>query len=106
MWRSSIKVVHAPVALKYFEDRIGLKMSVIRNCPDYYYGHLNDSVAEGPDARGRAVSGGEPGRVAIQDACIAHGALWHDPSRHIRKGGMANMSEMGLRPHGRASHQG
>src|SRR5208283_1956791 len=25
------KVVHAPVALKYFEDRIGLKMCVIRN---------------------------------------------------------------------------
>jgi 3-oxosteroid 1-dehydrogenase len=27
------KVVHARVALKYFEDRIGLKMRVIRDCP-------------------------------------------------------------------------
>ena len=39
--------IHAPVALKYFEDAIGLKMRVIRNCPDYYYGFSNDSVAEG-----------------------------------------------------------
>lgn len=41
------KVVHAREALRYFEDRIGLKMEVIRDCPDYYYGHSNDSVAEG-----------------------------------------------------------
>ncbi len=41
------KVVHARVALKYFEDRIGLRMAVIRDCPDYYFGHSNDSVAEG-----------------------------------------------------------
>ena len=41
------KVIHAPLALKYFEDKIGLKMQLIRNCPDYYYGHSTDSVAEG-----------------------------------------------------------
>jgi 3-oxosteroid 1-dehydrogenase len=41
------QAVHAPVMLKYFEDRIGLRMGVIRNCPDYYYGFSNDSVAEG-----------------------------------------------------------
>ena len=41
------KVVHAAVALKYFEDKIGLKVQLIRDCPDYYYGHCNDSVAEG-----------------------------------------------------------
>ncbi|MFA7603647.1 MAG: FAD-binding protein [Novosphingobium sp.] len=39
--------VHARAALDYFEDRIGLAMMVIRGCPDYYYGHSNDSVAEG-----------------------------------------------------------
>lgn len=39
--------VHARVALKYFEDRIGLRMRVIRNCPDYYFGFLNDSLTEG-----------------------------------------------------------
>lgn len=41
------KVVHARDALKYFEDRIGLRMRVIRDCPDYYYGLNNDCVAEG-----------------------------------------------------------
>ena len=40
-------VVHACHALQYFEERIGLKMEVIRNCPDYYYRTTNDSVAEG-----------------------------------------------------------
>jgi 3-oxosteroid 1-dehydrogenase len=41
------QAVHAPAALDYFEQRIGLEMRVIRNCPDYYYGSSNDSVAEG-----------------------------------------------------------
>src|SRR5438128_10554366 len=36
-------IVHARAALKYFENTIGLRMRVIRNCPDYYYGHSNDS---------------------------------------------------------------
>ena len=40
-------VVHARVALKYFEDEIGLESRVIRNCPDYYYGVTSDGVAEG-----------------------------------------------------------
>lgn len=40
-------VVHARHALDFFEDRIGLKMEVIRNCPDYYYTITNDAVAEG-----------------------------------------------------------
>jgi 3-oxosteroid 1-dehydrogenase len=41
------QAIHGPVALKYFEDAIGLKMQVIRNFPDYYYPHNNDGVAEG-----------------------------------------------------------
>lgn len=40
-------VVHARVALKYFEDKIGLDSRVIRNCPDYYYGVTENGVAEG-----------------------------------------------------------
>lgn len=39
--------VHAREALRWFTEAIGLRMSVIRNCPDYYYGHHNDAVAEG-----------------------------------------------------------
>lgn len=41
------KVVHARLALKFFEERIGLKMEVIRNCPDYYYKANPHGVAEG-----------------------------------------------------------
>lgn len=41
------QAVHAPVVLKYFEDAIGLRMQVIRDCPDYYYGTSNDAVPEG-----------------------------------------------------------
>ncbi|WP_297494846.1 FAD-binding protein [Acidocella sp.] len=41
------KTVHAPLALHYFEEKIGLRMAVIRDCPDYYYGRVDDSVAEG-----------------------------------------------------------
>jgi 3-oxosteroid 1-dehydrogenase len=41
------QAVHGPAALDYFEDRVGLKMRVIRGCPDYYFPHSNDSVAEG-----------------------------------------------------------
>ena len=38
---------HARAALKYFEDNAGLRMKVIRGCPDYYYGLTNDSMSEG-----------------------------------------------------------
>ncbi|MCE7796572.1 FAD-binding protein [Sphingobium sufflavum] len=41
------QAVHGPVALKFFEEAIGLKMQVIRDFPDYYFPHKNDSVAEG-----------------------------------------------------------
>jgi 3-oxosteroid 1-dehydrogenase len=41
------QAIHAPEAIQFFEDAIGLKMTVIRNCPDYYYGFSNDAVAEG-----------------------------------------------------------
>ena len=41
------KVVHAAPVLAWFERTIGLKMGVIRDCPDYYYGVSNDSVSEG-----------------------------------------------------------
>ena len=40
-------VTHAREALKYFEDRIGLKMEVIEDCPDYYYGVRDHSVEFG-----------------------------------------------------------
>jgi 3-oxosteroid 1-dehydrogenase len=41
------QAVHGPVALKYFEDTIGLKMMLIRNFADYYYPHHSDATSEG-----------------------------------------------------------
>ena len=41
------QAIHAPVALRYFEEKIGLKMCVVRNLPDYYYPHVEGSTAEG-----------------------------------------------------------
>ncbi|TGD71059.1 FAD-binding protein [Mangrovimicrobium sediminis] len=40
-------VVHSPVALRYFEEKIGLRMAVIEDCPDYYYRHNAHAVAAG-----------------------------------------------------------
>ena len=40
-------VVHARHALKFFEDGIGLRMEVIKGCPDYYYQANAHGVAEG-----------------------------------------------------------
>lgn len=41
------QAIHAPVAIKFFEEKIGLKMCAIRHLPDYYYPHTEDSLAEG-----------------------------------------------------------
>jgi 3-oxosteroid 1-dehydrogenase len=41
------QAIHAPVALKFFEDHIGLTMCVIRGLPDYYYPSYSDSLPEG-----------------------------------------------------------
>ncbi len=41
------QALHAPIALKYFEERIGLKMCVVRKLPDYYYPEADGSTAEG-----------------------------------------------------------
>lgn len=40
-------VCHGRLALKYFEEKIGLHMEVIRQCPDYWYKVDADAVAEG-----------------------------------------------------------
>jgi len=41
------QAIHAPLAMKYFEEKIGLKLCVVRDLPDYYFPHVNDSFAEG-----------------------------------------------------------
>lgn len=39
--------VHARHALKFFEDTVGLKMEVIKGCPDYYFKANDHGIAEG-----------------------------------------------------------
>jgi len=41
------QAIHGPVALKFFEERAGLRMRVIRNFADYYFPHIADSRGEG-----------------------------------------------------------
>ncbi|WP_373079256.1 FAD-binding protein [Zhongshania sp.] len=41
------QAIHAPVAIKYFEESIGLKMCVVRHLSDYYYPLTEGSTAEG-----------------------------------------------------------
>ncbi len=41
------QALHAPVAIRYFEEAIDLKMCVVRHLPDYYYPHVEGSTAEG-----------------------------------------------------------
>ena len=84
-------VVHARHALRYFEERIGLRMSVIRNCPDYYYRMTNDSVAEGrmlevvPFAAEALGEWQSKTRLSPQ---MPYGLTHHDM---FERGGVANM---------------
>jgi len=83
-------VIHARDALRWFEDQIGLKMRVIRDCPDYYYGLNNDCVAEGRmlecepfDAK--SLGDWQP-RTRISS--MPYGMTHHDI---FERGGVANM---------------
>jgi len=84
-------VVHARRALKYFEDTVGLRMEVIRNCPDYYYTATNDAVSEGRMLECVPFSGKELGEWAPKTRLspqMPYG-LTHDDM--FRGGGTANM---------------
>lgn len=86
-------VVHGRQALKYFEEKIGLGMEVIRDCPDYYYGHIDNSVAAGrmlepvPFAADRLGEWQRRTRVSPQ---MPYGMTHADISAG---GGVANMSQ-------------
>ena len=85
------KVVHARHALRYFEERIGLKMQVIRNCPDYYYRVTNDGVAEGrmlEVAPFAAAALGEWQAKTRLSPQMPYGLTHHDM---FERGGVANM---------------
>ena len=100
------KTVHAPAALKYFEEKIGLKMQVIRDCPDYYYGCVDDSVAEGRMLEVAPFPAQTLGDWQARNAYLAADAVRPDASRHIRTRRRVEHREVGLRSDGRASHEG
>src|SRR6201999_3577878 len=86
-------VVHAPLALRWFEDRIGLRMAVIRDCPDYYYGHSNDAVAEGRLLEAEpfdATTLGEWQTRTRVSPLVPYGMTHHDM---FGMGGAANMAK-------------
>jgi 3-oxosteroid 1-dehydrogenase len=86
-------VVQGAAALRYFDRTIGLKMRVIRACPDYYYGHDVDGLAEGrllevePFA---AESLGEWQTRTRVSPVVPYGMTHEDM---FGKGGVANMSK-------------
>lgn len=87
------KVVHAPLALKYFEDRIGLRMEPIRDCPDYYYTRSNDAVAEGRMLECAPFPGSSLGDWASRtrvSAQMPYGFTHHDM---FQNGGTANIAK-------------
>ncbi|MFP5305955.1 MAG: FAD-binding protein [Gammaproteobacteria bacterium] len=85
------QAIHGPVALKYFEARIGLRMCVIRGLPDYYYPQTEDTLPEGRYLEVLpfpAASLGEwQGRTRVSPH-VPYG-LTHEDIFH--NGGMANM---------------
>ena len=100
------KTVHAPAALKYFEEKIGLKMQVIRDCPDYYYRHVEDSVAEGRMLEVEpfpAQTLGEWQSRTRLSPQMPYGLTHHDM---FQAGRCVEHGEMGLRTDGRAAHEG
>lgn len=86
-------IIHARVALEYFEKRIGLRMEVIRGCPDYYYQVIADSVPEGrmlEVAPFPAVTLGEWQPKTRLSPQMPYGLTHHDM---FTAGGVANMAK-------------
>jgi 3-oxosteroid 1-dehydrogenase len=85
------QTIHAPIALKYFEDRIGLDMQLIRDCPDYYYKYDEDGVAEGRMLEVAPFAAESLGpwqtRTRVSPGC-PYGLTHHDM---FQRGGVANM---------------
>ena len=84
-------VVHAREALKYFEEKAGLRMEPIRDCPDYYYTVSNDAVSEGRmlecEPFPAATLGEWQGKTRISPQ-MPYGFTHHDM---FAAGGVANM---------------
>lgn len=86
------QALHAPVALKYFEETIGLKMTVVRHLPDYYYPYVAGSTAEGRCLEALPFEAQQLGDWQEKTRVSPHVpySLTHEDI--FSNGGMANMS--------------
>ena len=85
------QAIHGPVALKYFESIIGLKLQVIRNFPDYYYPQTKGSAAEGRYLEAVPFAAEELGEWQHKTRLTPHlpAGLTHEDIFH--GGGLANI---------------
>jgi 3-oxosteroid 1-dehydrogenase len=85
------QAIHGPVALKYFEENIGLRMCVIRNLPDYYYPSTEDSLPEGRYLEVLPFAASSLGEWQFKTRVSPHVpyGLTHEDIFH--NGGLANM---------------
>lgn len=86
------QALHAPIALKYFEDAIDLQMTVVRELPDYYYPYVDGSTAEGRCLEAQPFAAEQLGEWQHKTRVSPHVpySLTHEDI--FSNGGMANMS--------------
>ena len=85
------QMLHGPVALRYFEQKIGLKMCVVRDLPDYYYPHVEGSLAEGRCLEALPFPAATLGEWQSRTRLSPHVPYGMTHEDIFRNGGMANM---------------
>lgn len=86
------QAIHAPEALKFFENNIDLKMCVVRHLPDYYYPHVEGSSAEGRCLEALPFAAEQLGEWQFKTRVSPHVpySLTHEDI--FENGGLANMA--------------
>jgi len=85
------QAIHAPVALKYFEEKIGLKMIAVRHLPDYYYPHVEDSTPEGRCLEAQPFPAATLGEWQFKTRVSPHVPYSMTHDEIFDNGGLANM---------------
>jgi 3-oxosteroid 1-dehydrogenase len=85
------QAVSAPLALQFFEQRMGLKMRVIRDLPDYYYPQTADSLAEGRYLEAEPFAAAQLGDWQSRTRVSPHVPYGLTHEDIFSNGGMANM---------------
>jgi 3-oxosteroid 1-dehydrogenase len=85
------QMIHGPVALQHFEEKMGLRMCVVRDLPDYYYPHVDSSLPEGRCLEALPFPAATLGEWQFRTRVSPHVpyGLTHEDIFH--NGGLANM---------------